>query len=333
MRLNKNIKIILNYFIGPLVFLLLSWFIWRQVVRQPDWQGSLDKICLAMKGPQQWKLWLVVLLMPLNWGIEARKWQLALRPVGGISYFNAFKAIFTGATMASFTPNRMGEYLGRILYVKEGKRLTAISLTIVCSIAQLLITLTIGIAGLLYMRQTLHQQTSLSHGPYLEFWLNSLLGVAALLLLSLTIIYFRLSRVLRILGKIPGSTKYLAYIKVLENFDATILLRILFLSFARYIVFIVQYGLVFPLFGVFLSLGQTWSGVSMVFLVMALVPTFTFLTELGLRWEASIQALELFSRNTVGIFAASFAIWLINLIIPALIGSLLILSIKLFKNK
>ncbi|MES1159300.1 MAG: hypothetical protein ABUM51_00945, partial [Bacteroidota bacterium] len=89
MRLNKNIKIIGNYFIGPLVFLLLSWFIWRQVVRQPDWQGSLGKICQAMKGPQQWKLWLVVLLMPLNWGIEARKWQLALRPVGGISYRNA----------------------------------------------------------------------------------------------------------------------------------------------------------------------------------------------------------------------------------------------------
>ena len=69
------------------------------------------------------------------------------------------------------------------------------------------------------------------------------------------------------------------------------------------------------------------------FLVMAVVPTFTFLTELGLRWEASIQVLELYSANTVGIFAASFAIWLINLIIPALIGSLLIVSIKLFKSR
>lgn len=284
-----------------------------------------------MTGPQQWKLWLVVALMPLNWGLEARKWQLALRTAGGISYRNAFKAIFTGATMASFTPNRIGEYLGRILYVEEGKRLTAISVTIVGSIAQLLITLVIGIAGLFYMRYTLHQQAS--SAPYLQFWLNGLLGGAFLLLVSLTIIYFRLSLVLGILRKIPGSGKYLPYIKVLENFDATILLKILFLSFARYIVFIVQYGLVFPLFGVFLSPRQTWAGVSVVFLVMALVPTFTFLTELGLRWEASIQALELFSTNTVGIFAASFAIWLINLIIPALVGSLLILSIKLFKNK
>ncbi len=285
-----------------------------------------------MTGPQQWRLWLIVALMPLNWGIEARKWQLALRPVGGISYGNAFKAIFTGATMASFTPNRMGEYLGRILYVKEGKRLASISLTIVCSIAQLLITLVIGIAGILYIRYMLHRSLfpGSAHG---ELWLNVLAAIAFLLFLSLTIIYFRLSWLLWILRKIPGSGKYLTYVKVLENFDATILLRILFLSFVRYLVFIVQYGLVFPLFGVFLHFGQIWGGVSVVFLVMALVPTFTFLTELGLRWEASIQVLELFSANTVGIFAASFAIWLINLIIPALIGSLLILSIKLFKNK
>jgi hypothetical protein len=35
----------------------------------------------------------------------------------------------------------------------------------------------------------------------------------------------------------------------------------------------------------------------------------------------------------VGIFATSFAIWLINLIIPALIGSLFIAGIKLFKSR
>jgi len=56
------------------------------------------------------------------------------------------------------------------------------------------------------------------------------------------------------------------------------------------------------------------------------------LTELGLRWEASIQVVQLFSVNTVGIFATSFGIWLINLVIPALAGSLLILGIKLFKK-
>jgi hypothetical protein len=127
--------------------------------------------------------------------------------------------------------------------------------------------------------------------------------------------------------------KRLGFIKDLENFDATILVKILFLSFGRYLVFIIQYLLVFPVFGVLLSPVQVLGGVSVVFLVMAVLPTFTFLTELGLRWGTSVKVLDLFSSNTIGIFAASFAIWLINLIVPALIGSLLILSIKLFKRK
>jgi hypothetical protein len=187
-------------------------------------------------------------------------------------------------------------------------------------------------AGILYLRWHIHQQSLPGHQA-LEFWLNAFLGLVILLLSTLTIIYFRLSWLVGILEKIPGMGKWLGPVKVLESFNATLLSRILSLSFFRYMVFIIQYSLVFPVFGVFLSAWQIAGGVSVVFLVMAVVPTFTFLTELGLRWEASVQVLELFSANAVGIFASSFAIWLINLIIPALIGSLLILGIKLFKNR
>ncbi|HVU99119.1 MAG TPA: hypothetical protein VHE34_28045 [Puia sp.] len=330
--IDKGIKIIGKlYILGPLVFLLLLWLIYRQVTHQPGWQDSLGQIKAAVTGPQQWKLWLVLLLMPLNWGIEARKWQLALRPIGGIPYRNAFMAVFTGTTMACFTPNRMGEYLGRILYIKEGQRIRAISLTMACSIAQLMVTLFIGLLGICYL-----YATTRSAPAGLRHWQLALtiLGyTVATLLILLTFIYCRLSLVASVLLKIPGIGKYSAFIKVLENFDAAILLRILFLSFGRYIVFIIQYSLVFPVFGVALGFWQAWNGMSVVFLVMAIIPTLTFLTELGLRWEASIQVLELYSSNVVGIFAASFAIWLINLIIPALIGSLLIVRIKLFKSR
>ena len=329
--MNKNIKIITNYVLGPIVFLLLAAFIYWQVTRQHNWRNSLHAVLLAVTGAQQWKLWLVLALMPLNWGIEARKWQLALRPVGGLPFWNAFKAVFTGAAVASFTPNRMGEYLGRILYIKEGHRTQAIALTIACSIAQLMITLAVGLAGILYVSVAPHRNIT---GPLdIQLALRILLGIVLVLLISLTFIYFRLSWVSDLLLKIPGAGKYKAYINVLENFDTTILLRILCLSFGRYIVFMVQYSLIFPVFGVDVGFWQAGGGMSVVFLVMAVVPTITFLTELGLRWEASIQVLELYSANTVGIFAASFAIWLINLIIPALIGSLLIVSIKLFKSR
>lgn len=329
--MNKNIKILINYLLGPLVFLLLSCFIYWQVTHQHDWRSSLHQVLAALTGPREWQLGLVVFLMPLNWGLEARKWQLALRPVGSLPFRDAFKAVFTGAAVACFTPNRMGEYLGRILYVKEGRRMKAIALTIVASMAQLMITLAMGIAGILYVRITPHQ--AIPGQMNWQLVLNILLGIAPVILLSLTFIYFRLYRVTNWLLRIPGTRKFSAYIKVLENFDPAILLSILCLSFVRYIVFAVQYSLVFPVFDVNIGFGQAMGGMSVVFLIMAIVPTITFLTELGLRWEASIQVLELYSANMVGIFATSFTIWLINLIIPAMIGSLLIISIKLSKSR
>ena len=293
---------------------------------------SFHQISQAITGPRSWKIWLAVILMPVNWGLEAKKWQLSIRQIQDISFWTALKATLTGITLASFTPNRIGEYVGRILYVEEGKRIQSISLTIVCSIAQLLITTLAGCLGLLYLKWYLYQQMASNGQDWQSLFSVILLG-AAVFSVVLIIVFFRISWLGKIPEKIPSLNKFLKYVKVLEGFHTTILLRILFLSFGRYLVFIMQYSLLFSVFGVLLTWEQTLSGISVMFLVMAIVPSFTFLTELGLRWEASIQIMEFFSFNTIGIFAASSGIWIVNLIIPALVGSLLILSTKLFGNR
>jgi uncharacterized membrane protein YbhN (UPF0104 family) len=189
-----------------------------------------------------------------------------------------------------------------------------------------------GCAGIIYLLWHLHHNEMLNV-EILHLWLSVLLVIVIAILLFATIFYFRLSWLVKFMKAVRVPEKYLVYVKILEDVDANILLRILFLSFFRYCVFMLQYYLIFSVFGVSLTLFQTFGSISVVFLVMAIVPTFTFLTELGLRWEASIQLVELFSANTVGIFAGSFGIWLINLVVPALAGSLLIVGIKLFKNK
>jgi hypothetical protein len=330
--LNKNIKLITNYFLGPLVFLLLAYTIYNQVHHQHNWRQSLQFVKEAISGPQQWKIWLVFLLMFLNWGLEARKWQLVIRAVQQISFWRCFKAIFTGVTIASFTPNRTGEYFGRMLYVDEGKRARSIPLTILCSFSQMIITLVTGCIGLIYLKLHTNYQIALNQRVF-TLWLNIFLVFTVFILLIFLLFYFKVSWLIKFFEKKWPASKFFPYIKVLEDFNATFLLRILSLSLLRYIVFIVQYYLMFSVFGVPLSVTETLAGMSVVFLIITIVPSFTFLSELGVRWEASIQIMELFGAGTVGILAASFGIWLVNLIIPALIGSLLILGIKLFKIK
>jgi hypothetical protein len=65
---------------------------------------------------------------------------------------------------------------------------------------------------------------------------------------------------------------------------------------------------------------------------MAVLPTIA-IAEIGLRGSVSLHFLGLLSDNTAGILAATVAIWLINLVLPAAIGSILLLGVKIFKDK
>ncbi|MFT3825665.1 MAG: lysylphosphatidylglycerol synthase domain-containing protein [Chitinophagaceae bacterium] len=331
--LNKNIKIILNYVVGPLVFCVLAWSIYKQLVQQPNWWQSLKQVQHALYSKDSWwKIGLTVLLMFLNWGLEARKWQVAIARIQRISFAQCVRAIFTGTTMGFFTPNRMGEYMGRILYIEEGKRIKAISLTIVCSMSQLMVTLWTGLAGIVYLKHEIAVRSTAGSASVL-FWINTVMYITLAVVLVLTLFYFRLSWLVRWVEKIPRIEKFLEPVRVLDSFNATILSNILSLSLIRYFVFIAQYYLLFSAFNVELTGIEAFGCVSVVFLVLAVVPTIGMITELGIRWKTSMELVQFFSSNSIGILATSLAIWVINLVIPALLGSLLILGVRIFRNK
>ena len=134
---------------------------------------------------------------------------------------------------------------------------------------------------------------------------------------------------MKIIDKIPQFAKYAYYIQPLEEVGSAELVKILLLSMLRYAVFVFQYWLIFKLFEVDLLSWQVVSSVSVLFLVLAVVPTIA-LAELGIRSKASIALFTLFSTNTLGILVATATIWLINIIFPAVAGSLFVLSVKLF---
>ncbi len=324
---NKNIKLITNYVVGPLVFCLLALAIYFQVKKQDDWENSIRQI---ISTTNFWKICPVVLLMLINWGIEARKWQIALSPSTHLPFITSFKAVFSGTTMAFFTPNRIGEYLGRMIHLNRKDRINSISLTVLSSISQLLITLLAGTIGLIVLKKEIS-----SHYPEKNviFWINLLVYILIATTITLTIFYFRLGPLVKWIDRVPKLNKWIRHIRVLESFNATILFRLLSLSIIRYFVFIIQYFLLFNVFGIDLGWWQSFWSVSVVFVIIAIVPSVAVLTELGIRCNTSIEVLHLFSSNTAAILAVSLTIWIINLVIPALIGSLLIPGFKLFKTK
>jgi hypothetical protein len=330
-RARKNIKIIFKYVIAPLLGAWLFYSLYKQIKGQPDLQQSIDLIKEAPYGKQAWKFWFVISLVFVNWGIEARKWQVLLRTLQPVSFFTAYKSVLSGVTLSINTPNRIGEYGGRILYVQEGKRIKAISLSIAGSISQLIITLLIGCCGLVYIIFYQDDSHTLVMGLPV-FWLKTLLFLSSCATAITVLFYFRLSWLIKLIEKIPAAAKYVQYINVLDNFNAKLLLRLLYLSLFRYVVFVIQYILLLQVLDVsILWLNGFWI-ISILFLVLAIVPSFA-IADLGIRGKFSTELLSFYSTNTVGIIGTTFGIWFINLFIPALAGSLLILGIKFFKDK
>jgi hypothetical protein len=70
---------------------------------------------------------------------------------------------------------------------------------------------------------------------------------------------------------------------------------------------------------------------SVVFLALAIIPSIA-LIEVGLRGEISLRLMGLFSMNSLGIGLTSVTIWAINLILPAIIGALFLLNVKLLSK-
>ena len=328
---NKNIKRIFKYVIAPLLGAWLFYSLYQQINSQPNLDQSLHLIKEAPFGQNAWKFWAVILMVFINWGVEARKWQILIQPVQKMNFITAYKSVLTGVTLSINTPNRIGEYGGRILYVKDGSRIKAISLSIAGSISQLIITLIMGCIGLFYLLNY-----KLEHNEHVMglsyFWIETLLFLSIFICLLLILFFFRLSWLIKLVEKIPAMEKYVQYINVLEVFTPKLLLRLLSLSLFRYITFVLQYILLLQVLNVAILWYEGFPVISILFLVLAVIPSFA-IADLGIRGTFSSALLGLYSTNQVGILGTTFGIWFANLFIPALLGSVLILSIKFFKEK
>jgi hypothetical protein len=206
----------------------------------------------------------------------------------------------------------------------------AISATLVGSISQLAITIIVGAIGIIILKNITASYKLMNELPWIfneyVFLISAFLGV---LLISL---FFKLNFLTSILCRISLFQKINSYILFVNSYSSKVLLRILFYSLSRYLIFILQYIFLLKVMHVDIDFMLCFWLLAVFYLMLAIVPTIGF-TELPVRATASVLLLGIFSANTLGIQAATFGIWLINLVIPSLIGSVFILGTKIIKEK
>jgi len=266
--------------------------------------------------------WLVGVfaLLPLNWFLEAVKWKMLTAHVQQIGYNDAFKAVLVGISTGFFTPNRVGELVGRILYLQPHHRKAGVALSVLNSITQNLIMALCGIpASILFFSFT--QQVPFFNLP---FYVGMLL--LGFLLLGLLFYFFPIIN--NSLKKTRFASSVTPYTDCVLEFKPNILLQIMGVSLLRYIVFCSQFWFLLQFFDIQLALWQAIIAIPATYLLVTFTPSMAF-SEAAVRSAYAVLVIGVFAPNTVGIVLAGVGIWAVNFIIPMLVGSVIMIRTKL----
>jgi uncharacterized membrane protein YwzB len=272
---------------------------------------------------------LVFLLMIINWSIEALKWRLLIKKMQPISFIEALKGVLSGVALGTFTPNRVGEFGGRILYLQNHQKVRGIVVTLIGSFGQIMVTLTTGLAAsyifiLKYMNINLIKE---HEGILLKL---TLLTSIILLIGLFLLVYFNLNLIDKLIARIPYLRKLRKYLTIVSTFGYLDLLKLLILSYIRFSVFAFQFYLLVRIFNIDVPFLPALVMICMIFFTQTIIPSFT-ITELGVRVKVSafFFGYLIATNKSFGIEYASSVLWIINLIIPAIIGMIFLLQRKL----
>lgn len=252
-------------------------------------------------------LFIALLLMPLNIFLESAKWRELLRNVEPMTYNQAQKQVYYGFVGAFITPYRAGDYPARTLMMQDpSKWPAAIGLGLVGTAMLLLIEIIFGIPSLLL---------------FTSYELQLPTAYVILAFVMLVILLVSLPYVFRFLSKKEWKyEKFNQLFNALSSMQFSQCAKVLAWSAARYVVWGLQAVLIFMFCGVTLTPMEYLIAIPLYYLAIALFPTLP-LADIAIRGSWAIVIFGVFTSNTAGIALAITMVWILNTILPMIIGT------------
>ncbi len=269
-------------------------------------------------------LFLLLILMFLNWGLEAYKWKLLIQKLNPIRFVRTFKAVWTGVTLGLFTPNRVGEFGGRILYVPRKFRIQAVIVSLIGSFSQNLATIITGIISMIIYIYRIEDIAS--------FLFFSIILVSSITVCLLLLAYYNLDVVIQVFKRSRFLKRIYSYTEVLKSYHSRELSKLLMLSVLRYSVYTAQYLIFLRLFGAQISVFDGVVAIGVIYLAQTVVPSFA-IVDLLTRLPIATLIFSNYNVKVGTALAATSSIWILNLIIPASLGYIFIFKYNFFKNR
>ncbi|WP_437920760.1 hypothetical protein [Sphingobacterium sp. LRF_L2] len=317
--MTKQHKKYLNLGIKLLIVGLATWFIYSKVSNQKNLLEFQHLINGVQPRIVRVVLAAVILLMLLNWGVEIIKWKFLSKKIEEISWWKALCSVFCGLTWAIFTPNRIGEYGGRVLLLKTENRASGAVAMGVGLFAQLVLT---SFFGALSIAWFVSEFLPTPHTVEFGIWL-----LAIIYALIFLIFYFNVQWVDYLVRKFSFFERIRPFFSILEDFTSLELFKVLLLSLARFLIFTSQYILLMVIFIPEMPFTSMVFMIFILFFIQSAVPSLDIF-DFSVRSFVASNLYSYITTQEIAVMAIVSCIWFVNLILPAIIGSLFVFNVN-----
>jgi hypothetical protein len=243
-------------------------------------------------------LFFAVLLMPLNWFFEYKKWSITVDSVVKKSEQKDIQNSFlAGIVSGMLTPNMLGNFVGRIFYFQRNYRVDLIILTTLSNFSQFLWSIIFGVIGIAVNNIELQKHVNFICLPVLVFLIS---------------VFFLFDRYLIF---IPFLKKWVKRFTEF-NFSQSLKLKFLLWSGLRHFIFSVQFLFVLNFFNEEISFSLLF-WIWQVYFWVTLSPSL-FLGKIVIRESVAVWVLSAAGLEASIVILSSLSIWLINLFIPTI---------------
>lgn len=255
---------------------------------------------------------LFTLLAGVNWVFEIAKWQTAVSKIKIISIFEATKQSLAALTVSLPTPNRIGDYGAKVFFYPSEKRKEILLLNFLSNSAQMIITCFFGGIGL----------SVLAFNYSLPFsGANLIISISVLLIVIIVTYLFRKKQLI-----IKGLS-VINLFQYIKKIAFSLKLKLVLYSFLRYLVFSFLFFVILLFFDADISIVDAVPLIFTMYFLVSIVPSF-FIFDVVIRGGVAVWLFSLAGVNEVTILCTVFTMWLLNFILPALVGSFFVARYK-----
>ncbi|RZJ36381.1 MAG: hypothetical protein EOO51_01195 [Flavobacterium sp.] len=284
------------------------YFIWYRLKSDPALTSDLFSARLR----HQFNIANITLLLALsflNRFLEIVKWKNLVASIRPISLGTAASHVMGALTVSIFTPAGVGEYGAKALFFERTLTKKIVFLNLISNGAQMFLSVFFGIFGLLYLNAKFGFITTKTVAAI--FVTLCILAIISFFIRGFSIRGYSIQRLVKKLSEVPRAIHR-------KNF---------LLSTLRYLTFSHQYLLLFRILDVNVDYIPLMAAIAAVYFLASSVPTFQFL-DFAVKGSVAVFFFAFFAVDDwIPVFIASL-MWLLNVVIPVLIGSYFVLNFK-----